>query len=246
MKTAIPKWSKRKSPEAARRAEELLERLIKEAVAGNPHMRTNETTTTVTSEEDSSAAPTSMLSVPLFNAAMDAYGKIGNPTGVQRILRRMEGLRMSGVDDFAQLQPDEFSMSTLATAWAKSHSEEAAQKAEGIIQYMDLKGLIPNTVTYNTILHAIAVGNECDRALRAEDMVQRMKKRHEEKGEDCQPDVYTYQSLIQAWSRTSMPGSPQKAERILRFMDDEASSGTKNCKRLAPNAYCFTSKFQKI
>ena len=153
---------------------------------------------------------------------------------------------MSGVDDFAQLQPDEFSMSTLATAWAKSHSEEAAQKAEGIIQYMDLKGLIPNTVTYNTILHAIAVGNECDRALRAEDMVQRMKKRHEEKGEDCQPDVYTYQSLIQAWSRTSMPGSPQKAERILRFMDDEASSGTKNCKRLAPNAYCFTSKFQKI
>ena len=246
MKTAIPKWSKRKSPEAARRAEELLDRLIKEAVAGNPHMRTKATTVT-TLEDDSSAAagPSSMLSVPLFNAAMDAYGKIGNPTGVQRILRRMEGLRTSGVDDFAQLQPDEFSMSTLATAWAKSHSEEAAQKAEAIIQYMDLKGLIPNTVTYNTVLHAIAVGNECDRALRAEDMVQRMKQRHEEKGEDCQPDVYTYQSLIQAWSRTSMLGSPQKAERILRFMDNEASSGTKNCKRLAPNAYCFTSKFSK-
>jgi len=240
MMAAIPRWSKRKSAEAARHAEDLLERLIQEAVAGNPHMRTNGTTTS-SSEEENYPAPSAMMSVSLFNGAMDSYGKIGDPTGVQRILRRMEGLRTSGVDDFAHLQPDEFSMSTLATAWAKSHSEEAAQKAEAIIQYMDLKGLVPNTITYNSVLHAIAVGNQCDRALRAEDMVQRMNERYEKKGEDCQPDVYTYQSHIQAWSRTSMPGSPQKAERILRFMDNEAYSGKNNCQRLAPNAYCFTT-----
>jgi len=244
MMAAVPRWSKRKSIAAARHSEELLERLIQEAIAGNPHMRTKATTTT-TSEENSSA-PTAMLSVSLFNAAMDAYGKIGNPTGVQRILRRMEGLRNSGVTDFTDLQPDEFSMSTLATAWAKSHSEEAAKKAEAIIQYMDIKGMIPNTITYNSVLHAIAVGNECDRALKAEDMVKRMKRRHEENDEDCKPDVYTYQSLIQAWSRTPMSGSPQRAERILRFMDNEASSGKKNCQRLAPNAYCFTSEFYEL
>jgi len=240
MIAAVPKWSKRKSTEAAKRAEGLLERLIQEAVAGNPHMRTKAMSPLTTSEEISSAPP-AMLSVSLFNAAMDAYGKIGNPSGVQRILRRMEGLRTSGVHDFACLEPDEFTMSTLATAWAKSHSEEAAQKAEAIIQYMDFKGLVPNTITYNSVLHAIAVGNQCDKALRAEDIVNRMKQRHEEKGEDCEPDVYTYQSLIQAWSRTSIPGSPQKAERILLYMDNEASSGKKNCKRLAPNAYCFTT-----
>lgn len=237
MFAAIPRWSKRKSEQAAGNAEELLERLIQEAIAGNPHMRTNATS--------GDALPTAMLSVTHFNAAMDAYGKIGNPAGVQRILRRMESLRTSGVQDFADLQPDEFSMSTLATAWAKSHSEEAAQKAEAIIQYMDLNGLIANTITYNSVLHAIAVGNQCDRALRAEDMVQRMKLRHNEKGEDCKPDVYTYQSLIQAWSRTQMPGSPQEAERILGFMDDEASTGEKNCHLMAPNTYCFTSKFRE-
>jgi len=239
MTAAIPRWSKRKSLEAAKRADELLERLIKESLAGNPHMRTNAQATT--SESGETSSPPLMLTVTDFNAAMDAYGKIGYPAGVQRILRRMEALRTSSISDFADLQPDEFSMSTLATAWAKSHSEEAAQKAEAIIQYMDLKGLIPNTITYNSVLHAIAVGNQCDRALRAEDIVQRMKQRHELKGEDCQPDVYTYQSLIQAWSRTSLPGAPQKAEQILQFMDDEASSGRKNCDRLAPNAYCFTT-----
>ncbi len=238
MIAAIPWWSKRKSKDGAANAEEILERLIQEAIAGNPHMRTN-----ATAGDDDSAAPPCMLTVTHFNAAMDAYGKLGNPAGVQRILRRMESLRTSGVKDFENLQPDEFSMSNLATAWAKSHSEEAAQKAEAIIQYMDLNGMIANTVLYNTVLHAIAVGNQCDKALRAEDMVQRMKLRHKEKGEDCKPDVYTYQSLIQAWSRTQMRGSPQEAERILSFMDDEASTGKKNCHLMAPNAYCFTSKF---
>jgi len=237
MMAAVPRWSKRRSLKAAQRSEILLGRLIQEAIAGNPHMRTKATTI---SDEDSSA-PSVMLSVNLFNSAMDGYGKIGNPAGVQRILRRMESLRTSGVADFADLKPDEFSMSTLATAWAKSHSAEAAQKAEAIIQYMDLKGLVPNTITYNSVLHAIAVGSECDRALRAEDIVLKMKRRHKENGEDCKPDVYTYQSLIQAWSRTSMPGSPQKAERILRGMDNEASSGKKYSERLAPNAYCFTT-----
>ena len=241
MALAIPWWSKRKSAEGAERAEELLDRLIQEAIAGNPHMRTKESTL----DNNTTTPPPQMLSVTLFNQAMDGYGKIGDPSGVQRILRRMESLRTSGVQDFAQLKPDAFSMSILATAWAKSHSNEAAQKAEAIIQYMDLNGLVANTITYNAVLHAIAVGNECDRALKAEDMVQRMKRRHEENGEDCQPDVYTYQSLIQAWSRTQMPGSPQEAERILGFMDDEAASGKKNAHRLAPNAYCFTSKFYK-
>ena len=241
MALAIPWWSKRKSAEGAERAEELLDRLIQEAIAGNPHMRTKESTL----DNNTATPPPQMLSVTLFNQAMDGYGKIGDPSGVQRILRRMESLRTSGVQDFAQLKPDAFSMSILATAWAKSHSNEAAQKAEAIIQYMDLNGLVANTITYNAVLHAIAVGNECDRALKAEDMVQRMKRRHEENGEDCQPDVYTYQSLIQAWSRTQMPGSPQEAERILGFMDDEAASGKKNAHRLAPNAYCFTSKFYK-
>ena len=234
----MPWWSKRKSKVGAANAEEILERLIQEAIAGNPHMRTN-----ATAGDDDSVAPPHMLTVTHFNAAMDAYGKLGNPAGVQRILRRMESLRTSGVKDFENLQPDEFSMSNLATAWAKSHSEEAAQKAEAIIQYMDLNGMIANTVLYNTVLHAIAVGNQCDKALKAEDMVQRMKLRHKEKGEDCKPDVYTYQSLIQAWSRTQMRGSPQEAERILSFMDDEASTGKKNCNLMAPNAYCFTSKF---
>jgi hypothetical protein len=61
---------------------------------------------------------------------------------------------------------------------------------------MDLKNVSPNTITYNAILNAIAVGNQVDKALKAEDIVKTMKQRHEELGQDCAPDVYSYQSLI--------------------------------------------------
>ncbi|KAG7356466.1 PPR: pentatricopeptide repeat domain containing protein [Nitzschia inconspicua] len=224
MIAAIPHWARRKSLSAAERAEELLERLVVEALAGNPHL----------------TGACSLLTVSEFNKAMDAHGKIGNPSGVQRILRRMESLQRGGIPGdsgaFAHLRPDAFSMSILATALAKSRAPDAAQKAEAILHYMDLNDLVPNTVTYNAILNAIAVGNQVDKALKAEDLVQQMKERCE-KGQPCEPDVYTYQSLIQAWSKTTLPGAPQKAEEILWYMDVASEQNDK----LTPNAYCFTT-----
>ena len=108
----------------------------------------------------------------------------------------MEYLRNNDIR-FNTLMPDAFSMSILATAWAKSKSQHAAEKAEAILQYMDLHGVSPNTVTYNAILNAIAVGDQVDKALKGEDILKKMKQQHEESGEDCAPDVYSYQSLIQ-------------------------------------------------
>jgi hypothetical protein len=216
MVPAITRWGRRKTLNSAERAEELLNRIIKENLAGNPHAE---------------------LTVNLFNAAMDAHAKVGNPEGVKRILRKLEAMS-SKHDHLAHLAPDVFSMSTLATAWAKSRSPEAASKAVAILDYMDVRKLTPNTITYNAVLYALAVGIQIDKALRAEDVVRLMKARHEA-GEDCKPDIYSYQSLIQAWSRTSMSGSPQRAELILRNLDEESEKGNKS---LSPNAYCFTSK----
>jgi len=217
MVPAISRWARRKEADAADRGEELLDRIIQENVKGNPHAD---------------------LNVSMFNAAMNGFAKRGDPSGVQRILRRMESLRLE-YPHLLCLLPDAFSMSTLATAWAKSRSPEAAEMAESILNYMDVKRVPPNTITYNAVLNALALGSQVDKAIRAEDIVKRMEERSR-KGEDCQPDIYSYQSLIQAWAKTALPGSPQKAERILRYMDEQSEKGKK---ALAPNVYCFTSKF---
>jgi hypothetical protein len=218
MAPAISRWGRRKTTHSGDRAEELLERIITDNLAGNPHAE---------------------LTMTMFNAAMDAYAKIGNPVGVQRVLRRMDTLRKQN-PHLSHLRPDVFSMSTLATAWAKSRSPDAAAKAEAILNYMEVRNLTPNTITYNAVLHAMAVSNQIDKAIRAEDLVQQMKDRHVS-GEDSEPDIYSYQSLIQAWSRTCLPGSPQKAEQILLSLDEQSEKGST---KLSPNAYCFTSTYE--
>jgi hypothetical protein len=216
MVPAISSWGRRKTIESAGKAEELLERIVEENLAGNASAE---------------------LTVTLFNSAMDAYSKVGNPDGVQRILQRMHQLRQENTH-LVHLQPDVFSMSTLATAWAKSRSPEAAKKAEAILNYMAVRKMPPNTITYNAVLNALAYGKEVDKALRIEDILKRMQDRSEA-GEDCEPDIYSYQSLIQALSKTPLSGSPQKAEQILLFLDEESENGKKHLK---PNSYCFTCK----
>jgi hypothetical protein len=213
---AISKWGRRKSLNSAERAEELLHRLVEEAIAGNGHVD---------------------LTVALFNAAMDAHAKGANPEGVQRILRKMETLRVEH-EQFSNLRPDVVTMSTLTTAWAKSRLPEAASKSVAVLQYMEDQGLEPNTIVYNAVLHALAFSPRMDKSIKAEELVECMKSQYAE-GKDCKPDIYTYQSLILAWSRTNIDGAPQKAEKILNFLDEEAKNGNKS---LTPNAHCFTCK----
>lgn len=214
---AISRWGRRKSLNSAERAEQLLNRLVEEAIAGSIHVD---------------------LNVALFNAAMDAHAKVANPEGVQRILRKMETLRIEH-EQFSNLRPDVVTMSTLTTAWAKSRLPEAASKSVAVLQYMESQGLEPNTIVYNAALHALAFSPSMDKCAKAEELVECMKSQFAE-GKDCKPDIYTYQSLILAWSRTNIDGAPQKAEKILNFLDEEAKNGDKS---LTPNAHCFTCKY---
>ena len=219
MVTSISWWGRRRDDTSSKRAEELLDRLLEEYHAGNPHFE-----------------PT----VAIFNAAMDAHAKVAKPHGVQSVMRKMEKLRCSDRQNsirLSHLEPDVFSMSTLASAWAKSRLPEAHLKAEAILRYMDSKGIEPNTIVFNSILHALSFSNRMDKANRAEEIVQRMKQEAAQ-GKDCEPDIYSYQSLILAWSRTKTSEGPMKAEDILSFLERQAKKGNK---ALSPNAHCFTS-----
>ena len=234
MAASIPKLARRKNLREARYAEQALVRLIREA----------ETRVETSEDIDVKQLPVSKyLTLASFNSAMDAYGKIGKPDGVQRILRKMEELHRSDrkreLPHFSHLEPDEFSMCILASAWAKSRAPNAADQVEAVLKYMDMKDIPINTNVFNSVLHAIAISQDTDKALRAEDIVKSMVERSEKNGEDCYPDVYTFQSLIQAWAYSPIEGAPQRCEQILRQMDEEAEK-TKR-KSLRPNAYCYTT-----
>lgn len=217
MRPAISMYAKGRSLRHAEQAEALLYRYIDEAIAGNPKAK---------------------LKVQMFNAAIDAYAKIGEPGKAQRILDRMMELSKES-NDLRHLKPDTISLASIANAWAKSRLPDASFRAEGILRYMETHGPPPTSTLYNVVLSSLAHCNENDKALRAEALVKRMEDRHQDGHEDCEPTIYTYQSLITVWSRTQLSEAPFAAERVLHSLDDRVQK--EGAKHLAPNSHCYAA-----
>jgi hypothetical protein len=219
----ITGWARRKSSEGAEKAQFLLERYVQEFKAGNPH-----------------ALPETRL----FNIAMDAWTKSrqrDSPQKIQAIMKMMQDLRHGEdtANSAAHLIPDVISMSSLCLAWAKSRQPHAADQAQAILEYMERQGLRPNTITYNAVLLAYAKSTRRDKALQVERIIDQMSDRSKVRFPECRPDVCSYQSLICAWSRTALSGTPQKAEEVLHFLDTESRVWGK--KHLTPNAHCYVA-----
>jgi hypothetical protein len=244
MVPAISMYAKRRSLQAADQAEAILQRYIQEYQAGNPQ---------------------AVLTTTMFNAAMDAYAKIGQPERVQEIMKQMKELAATATaadtEKLAHLRPDVISLTTLATAWTKSRSPHAATKALGILEYMEQQfpDMQPTTVLYNVVLNALVHSSLPDKAQRAEKLVGRMQQRcalpldtlaDNDNNSDhsanttstdmdtcCEPSIYTYQSLISCYSRTAQP--PEKAEQVLNFLKRQAADHGRV--DLEPNAHCFAA-----
>ena len=221
MVSAISDCARWKTKKNAATAEALLQRYVEEFQAGNT---------------------CAVLDNTLFNRVCDAWAKLGKPERAQRVLNQMVDLRQEQQQQdpksASKLKTDVVSLSTLAAAWANSRDPLAAKRAETILNRMEAENLDPTTITYNTVLRALMHSPEIDKALRAEEIIQRMELRFEAGHTECQPSIRTYQSLISAWSRTDLAGTPQKAEQVLDMLDEKAKSGFSE---LEPNAHCFAA-----
>lgn len=216
----ITHWARMRSSQGATKANVLLDRYVQEYIAGNPNAK---------------------LEVRLFNIAMDAWTKSRRPDApqqIQKLMKQMQDLRTSHVE-LLTLVPDVISLSSLCLAWARSRLPDAAHRATAILEYMERESLRPNTITYNAVLLAHVHSQRRDKAIQVERIIARMKRRQEHDGHDeCRPDVCSYQSLIAAWSRTRLSGTPHKAEEVLEFLNMESRTGKAY---LTPNCHCYVA-----
>ena len=219
MYPAMSAWARRRSEKGAQKAEALLERYIAELEAGNPH-----------------TSPT----VSHFNTVVSAWAKSRKrsaPEQAQRIVRRMQELRKKHT--LTDIAPDVVTLSTLLAAWSASRKPEAVQKVVKLLEFMEMAGHDVTTTTYNSAIRVLVHSPATDKALQVEDILNRMLDRHENQGMSCKPDIYTYQSLIVAWSRTRVGGTPQKAEELLQSPTEK--SALPGQERLTPNSHCYTA-----
>lgn len=101
--------------------------------------------------------------------------------------------------------------------------------------------LVPNKVTYTTVMAGLAELQTFDGAKKAELLYQQMLKRHKahlsnngNTSRDLKPDIRSYNTLIAAYSNVGSKESHEYAERLLnRLLYDDASIGPDNDSFLA-------------
>jgi len=236
---AMNLYAKERSRFGAENAESLLQRILEESAAGN-------------------VAVEGTISTATFNIAIDAWAKSGVKEAgehAERIFMWMNEVWKDGKQ--SKIKQDTISFTSVIDAWANSNTKGSAKKACAILDLMEKMSKIsssqsseidynvvivprPNRVTYNICLSALARSRERNSAIKAEKLVERMEQQYKESNNDLsiKPDVVSYQSLIFAWSNSREWGAPQRAEEILKYLDDLHKAGDES---LRPNAYCFAA-----
>ena len=175
--------------------EKLLERLEKEVEAGNQIVSLNN---------------------KYYTVAVDAWGKSGGSDSVknaERIFQRMEEMGRSD----PSLAPTRVTYNALMNAHAK-HGD--TDRIVELLETMEgTPSLQPITNDYNVLLWAFAKLGE---ARQAENVLKRMIDRCKEDGKDCecQPDLYSYNMLLDAWSKSEEKGRGKRAEAILQGLTE--------------------------
>jgi pentatricopeptide repeat protein len=227
-KSLIHDLSNLRTFQGAHLAEEILERLYAEGVDGGNRQVQQQ------------------LEPKLYNIIIDAYGKSGQGSGVDKaeaLMERMKERSRVSIDlgnnekDVFMTGPDLFSYNSLLNAWSLSKREDAVTKVEKIVEFLESSSnssrssssssssssndvVKPNSVTYNIMMNTYAnqVG-EYGYAQKAEDILLHMTSLQKDGNEAIHPDTTSFNIVLKAW-KNSGGGveSAKRAEEILRLM----------------------------
>lgn len=147
-----------------------------------------------------------------YAAAIFAIVRSGEPLAIERSEVILETAMARGIVQ------DEYLHSALLDAYASSTQPGSAEKAEQLLDKLELEGEgVTNAVTYNTVLKAWKGSNTSDESLkRMEDLLARMENMRF-------ADTISYSTIIAAYANKGDKASAQRAEEILLRMPDSGA-----------------------
>jgi hypothetical protein len=191
-----------------------------------------------------------------YQGVLDAWAQSGSEEAlgkVGQIYKHMEGLHKSGKN----VKPSIRTVNAVLNAYSKraasftnsrlmegDKAAECAYQALEILQEAKQKyketqdpALMPDVMTYTTVMDTFARCGMYKTTLKAEELLRELKNEYEKsKNKRQNPNYRTYTTLITAWSRTKSPESPERAEAILKQMGDDPMT--------RPNARTYTTLIQ--
>lgn len=171
-------WSKSGSPSAANKADQVFQKL----------KNLNQT-----------QSDDSIFSTQLYSNVILAWSKSTEPGSAERahalLLEMIEKFKQGA---FASSEPELIAFNGVVTAWAKMGNAEKAAEILSLMEDIQSKcqHLVPNALTYNTVLHAHVMSSNPTKALeRIQRIVDYMEENCAEKP-DITPDSFTYNTLM--------------------------------------------------
>jgi pentatricopeptide repeat protein len=168
------------------------------------------------------------LDIRSYNCLLAAYAKVGNGEAAEQLLKDMceqwqlqEGYPLLDWKGSAP-KPDVVSWNTVISAWARSHTSNAAERVQSLLARMFDPKICPpvqaDVKTFNTVLSCWARAGQADRCLT---LLQEMKELHSRGELETPPDLFSYATVTNAFAKASQPEKAQDLvdEVYSLFMD---------------------------
>ncbi|CAJ1948331.1 unnamed protein product [Cylindrotheca closterium] len=177
-----------------------------------------------------------------FNLVLKCWARSKDPTAPRRAKQLYDRMSNHGV------VPDSTSMNTVLSTWAKKANPMNTENLfwdfynayiQDPLQYPQ-----PNIISFGTVLNALAskASRYPEAPDRAEALFRKLFELDQAGWEDCRPDAAAFSSLMQCWGKSKQPGGAEKAESILRKMQELSKEGADP--EMAPDTICWNSAIQ--
>jgi len=168
-----------------------------------------------------------------YTLSVDAWGKAGYPEKAEKILFKMKELGKSD----KSLSPSRVTYHCMMHAYAKKGDME---NALALLDHLEASSDI-DIVDYNVVLAGYAKLGE---ARQAENLLARMISQcRKQKNNDLNPDICSYNTLLDAWSKSDEPGRGIRSKEILSTLIERSDDGEPE---LAPNELTFSAAMTAV
>ena len=127
---------------------------------------------------------------------------------------------------------DVVSYTSVINAYSSMGGENAAKRAQSLLDEMQKDDVEPNAQTFNGAITAWSRSGSNTAAKKAEGLLKKMEELQ------IKPSAKVYTSVISAWSKSNEPGAALRAEILLKVMQAMHKKGNYEMK---PNCYAFTA-----
>lgn len=211
--TCIAAWSRSKDPSAPENAERLFDTLIE----------------LYKETDDPDFEPV----VEVGNAVIAAWARAADRIdSADRAMAALEKLKR-----FAE--PDLVSYNTILSAYSKAgRGQNAVELLTWLetISENDRKDLLPDRISYNSVLTALAKDSNPGSTEQAEELLGKMEVIDRPGQQSVKPDKISYTTVIDAWSRSGNPGQAMRAYKLVARMVRSFEQGDINVK---PDVFVF-------